>query len=861
MDLFNQINSDTLVITPNLRLSAYLKDQYHQHLVQNRRNERSICIMPIQSWLNSLWQIVMSYEQKRAMKNEHELFLWEMTIRESQVGESLLDIKSTARSAKQAWHLCHEWGVDYFDEQFSVNENTHSFQGWCHEFKKKCNEKHLQTSVEIISSLIKHADNLIEFCPKQVLLYDFLELTPLQETFFLCLKKQGIQVTPHDNYIENKNLSIRAFHEQSSEYINMARFAKREYEKNPKAKIGCIILNLQDEKEQIERSFSEVFGSNHEIPVDYSAGKPLSHHPPIQCINNLLQLVFLNFKIEKVSELIISPFIVNAETHLNTRHLLDRQLRSCSNHSLNFQQTIDLLKTHRKTRPYLDESLGLLLEHLGSVKTKQLQTPGLIAEQILYTLKDIGWPGERNLNSEEYQVVKKAIELLKNIKLFQCVSNKLSIKQAVKLYIETLQNTLFQIEKEKQPIQVLGMLEGAGMSFDATWIAGYNDTAMPTPPQSNPFIPITLQAKHAIPHSTAEREFSFCKRMTEQFLTHHHSITFSYSLFCNGNEQRISQLIADLGPVIISEVEHHSITPTTSSLEYYQDDTAPTFNENHLPGGTETLRKQSNCPFQAFAKHRLNARTLESDFLGINALERGTITHTALEEFWKVIPTQAALKKLTAEEEENLIHRSIRTAFRAHKIPSYFSPALVNLEEIHLSRLLKDWLNKEKERAPFTVKQLEKKQSYSFDQLTISMKIDRIDEDTQGNTLLIDYKTGNASIKDWFGYRIKQPQLPLYLVSSQSDNSNSILFAEIKLGGTLKGVSQHPIASTEIKTLDEIRNPHARHNWNEQLHLWQEQLNGLITEFKSGNAIVKPLDASSCQYCDLHSLCRILEHE
>ena len=56
--------------------------------------------------------------------------------------------------------------------------------------------------------------------------------------------------------------------------------------------------------------------------------------------------------------------------------------------------------------------------------------------------------------------------------------------------------TLFQPETPEVPVQVLGLIEAAGMTFDHLWVMGLSDEAWPTPVHLNPFIPVHLPVSY-----------------------------------------------------------------------------------------------------------------------------------------------------------------------------------------------------------------------------------------------------------------------------------------------------------------------------------------------------------------------------
>ena len=58
------------------------------------------------------------------------------------------------------------------------------------------------------------------------------------------------------------------------------------------------------------------------------------------------------------------------------------------------------------------------------------------------------------------------------------------------------------------PIQVLGVLESAGLEFDALWVSGLTDDVWPMHARPNPFIPPALQRRRGFPKRRRKRRWS-----------------------------------------------------------------------------------------------------------------------------------------------------------------------------------------------------------------------------------------------------------------------------------------------------------------------------------------------------------------
>jgi ATP-dependent helicase/DNAse subunit B len=166
----------------------------------------------------------------------------------------------------------------------------------------------------------------------------------------------------------------------------------------------------------------------------------------------------------------------------------------------------------------------------------------------------------------------------------------------------------------------------------------------------------------------------------------------------------------------------------------------------------------------------------------------------------------------------------------------------------------------EKNRPDFKVMSVEQKREVKIGPLELTLRIDRIDQLSDGSHLIIDYKTSkNNSLKYWFTERPDEPQLPLYCITHSAE-TGGIAFAEIQAKTfSLKGISKNAL---DIKTMIPFHKVNFAENktWNEQLQSWQHILEKMSHDFYQGVASVDPKNpAETCQYCDLQSLCRIHE--
>jgi ATP-dependent helicase/nuclease subunit B len=428
-------------------------------------------------------------------------------------------------------------------------------------------------------------------------------------------------------------------------------------------------------------------------------------------------------------------------------------------------------------------------------------------------------------------------------------------------------NHFFQPKSPDAAIQVLGTLEAAGMPFDFLWAAGMDDLSWPPAPKPHPLLPKRLQRELNMPHATASRELHFCEAITQQFKDNAATIIFSHAEKLDELELQHSPLIKDVPLITKNNLELEDYLHPgykiyqSKKLEMLLDEKAPPVNEDEkIYGGISVIQYQALCPFKSFSAWRLHAREMESPLPGLKAKDRGIVLHKILELIWKQLQTHAALMEMDEEILQGMIQESIEKALAASLHSHNEFKNYIQLEKKRLHQLVLEWLQFEKLRPPFKVIFHENVSQFKIGPLTLTIRIDRIDELENGKKLVIDYKTGkNNDVNNWFGERPEEPQLPFYALLD-ADNVCGITFAQIYPAGyVFKGVSHFALDIQGIKLISEIKKTTAL-SWKEQLQQWRLALTQLSHEFYHGEAKVNPKEGDqTCIWCALKPLCRINE--
>jgi ATP-dependent helicase/nuclease subunit B len=870
LDLFATITPQTPILTPNRRLAAvYIKKYNIWQMQAGKTSWLSLDILPLTSWVKRMWLEFTASQFDAApflLSPEAEQIIWETIIRLSP-DKDLLQVTGTAELARAAWGILRQWQVDSAHPELQTTEDGVVFQRWAQEFIKLCETNQwldLNSLTAAVSTQIQCGSVTP---PQKIILAGFTEITPAHKALLNACEAVHTQITIYEAERSANTVRRVCLLDEDTEIHSMARWAKHLHEKDQQAMIGCVVPNLANLRPRIIEIFSEVFAANNAyvldpttLPFNISAGKSLTQYHIIHLALQLLRLNKHSITIDILSSLLFSPFLVAADTEQFARAQLLAQLQKDNVASISLGGLLN--GDYLKDCPALYTSLQKIKEHTSSQKKQPLSA---WVTSFMTTLQLFGWPGERNLNSPEYQTAETWLKLLNEFTHFELFLGPVNYTDALHFLTYLTTSQIYQPESPETTVQILGALEAAEIPFDHLWVMGLDDSTWPQAPQPNPFIPLRMQRNLNMPHATAERELAFTQQLTVQLRDSAKDVIFSYASLLEDLPLRPSPIISEIAEIAPVQLQLADFVPASlqifaaRSLEKIQDENAPALAGTENPrGGTAIFKNQAACPFKAFAENRLVARKHDPITLGLRADQRGNILHKAMELIWLELGSQQNLLGMPDDELHDLIASSIEIAItQKAKSKMTGNKYYLRLEALRLQQLLLRWLTLEKLRPPFKIKSLEVRTSATFGNIPINFSADRIDESADGKHIIIDYKTGkNLSINNWFGDRPDEPQLPLYCVLNR-ETTTGILFALINpVKMEWQGISERTLNIRGVKAIADDKEI----SWSEQIDEWNATLSELASDFYHGKARVDPkLDEQTCQYCHLQALCRINE--
>jgi probable DNA repair protein len=879
MDLFSKIQANTTILTPNRRLSATLLKKYNQeqcakkHAVWERLD-----ILPLTSWIERLWQTYCAYHIEitpLTLTTQQEHVVWEDILNQFPTNEALLQLSATAELAKSAWSILKQWRVNPAHDSFALTEDSRAFQQWAIEFQKKCDKHHwldIHSLFDLVSEKIEKKQIKL---PEQLILIGFTEYTPQQTYLFSLCSSQNTKIMYASDFSREQNQILKRirFIDEETEINHMARWAKALFQQSSIHSIGCVIPHLEKIRDKILHTFTEVFSTEKTFTVDstllpfnISAGKTLATYPIIHTALQLLSLPIQTLSHDDMMYLLHSPFIGDAENERIQRAQFDQRLRQTNRivRSLNSLLDTTIHLNLSKSCPKLATRIETYINYFN--ERNNSYSPSEWAPIFIELLTILGWPGERSVNSHEYQVIQRFLELLNEYQSLDSVLSVQTYQQALHYLNRLAVKIIFQIQTPDAPIQILGLLEAAEIPFDYLWVMGMDDTTWPPAAKPNPFIPQRLQKTLNMPHANAERELIYSRQLTQQLKQNTTHCIFSHAEKTADSELRPSSLITHIEEITAHELDLPEVTFAAHTIfqsrdiEYLQDEKASPLMENELMlGGVSIFKHQAACPFKAFSEIRLQAKKLESQKIGLRPEDRGTIVHKTLERVWQSLKNSENLNNMDSDELVMLIHQCSIEAIEKTTGKKVSDTRYFLLECQRLENLITEWLNIEKTRPAFKVISQEKEQSATIGNIPVTLRIDRIDELADGSRLIIDYKTGkNNQIKYWFSDRPDEPQMPLYCLIDPNPTIG-IAFAELHPDHlTFKGICKKDIDIPSITPIFKVNYAENR-EWEQQIEHWQMILERLGHDFSQGKAEVNPKENETCQYCHLQPLCRVHE--
>ena len=831
------IEKNQLILTANQRLAAQIQQAWGRSISAKNQVWKTPRVMSLEHWLSFCWNelvdqnhdLVNGYAQIGRLQN---IFYWEQAIAKQDDG---LD-QSFATMANDCFELCQRWNIeaDQIDDQSTA---VNKFKRWAKTYQSILDKKQLLTSPstwsKVAEGFAQHGLNT----ENSIYLYGFQSIPPLQQR---VLEAATNDIIPIEVMGESASISKYECPEPKVELEIAAKWAAQQLLNDPNQRIGLIIPDLNNRVSETARLINEALAANNcSTAVNISAGVKLSETPLLQSALSLLEMTEYKLPMAHWLGIVNSPYWHFNHLPIQFKVDCELQLRETKKYDLSLDKFTQIIRAQQSKLDDPD-SIQPQLQPLYDVQqlirqtAKAKKTFAQWAEFFKQFTAQLGWPGLKQPNSLQYQQIQYWEKLLGFFSELDNLAIEISHSKALS-YLQKLANEhLFHPQTGDAPLQVLGLLEAVGLQFDQLWITGMHSDNFPGSGSINPVLSASYQRQHKMPFSVPEKELNIAKNLLSNFAINSNQLYVSYPitdgktpldqspLICHYEQQNLHTIVGDMALHNWLD-QPYSCDINIDAGHPYSAPTEP------IRGGSSILKNQSTCPFNAFAIHRLWAKEFEQPAIGLEAIDRGSIVHEILYRLWNQWQSSKVFLALNEQQLNDQLSTTIDTVLieQATKNPILLGDNFKQLEKQRLCKLIHQWLEIERQRPPFEVKETEQKKQLSLGELSISLIMDRLDI-VENETLVIDYKTGSVKSDVWLGDRPEDPQLPLYILAS-NPQPQGCAFASLK-GNEQKfiGISNNHMIKG-IKVAD---------NWDLQLQDWQQSIDNLAQEFIQGKALL-----------------------
>lgn len=873
-ELLDPLAQGVTVLTPNQRLARHILAQWDSRQAATGREawERP-AVFALQHWLERQWELAVATRllpPRQRLSASQVRQVWRRIINRSDApdGElALLEPAAAAELAANARNTLLSWRVDWQDTRwrhlFNLDQDSRAFAHWLSEFERTLTESGQATVLDCLAALAQLARPMVS---APVLLLECEGASPLLESAARTVCSDLESVPLRASMAEQR---VYSFEDPAQQRAAVADWAAHTYRTDPGARIGIVLTDMNRDRGpfeyQLRRAFDCLGADYGSLPVNFSTGIALSHAPVVRDALRALALGLQQTTVPDVVRVMNSRYLDLPDATGPLALDFVQKLFAAGARTV----TVARLRTLASECRLGDEEgleLGRILMGLAQDRDQRGKAlPGEWATRFSAVLERWGWPADAALDSLEFQQVSRWFELLESFKQLDSVCEPLDYAAALTLLREQASEAISQPQTADTSVQVLGPLEAIGLQFEHLWLVGMQASRWPESPRPNPFLPVGMQTELGMPRADAKREWDIAALRLAQYARAVGVIHATYARQDDGIVEfpspQLEGFTASALPAAPAVPSLWQERLAEAQWEARLDDRAPPMTPEEqasLAGGSALLEDQAQCPFRAFAARRLDVAPLGEFSLALSPAERGSVLHDALYSLWGALADHRRLVSLEETQLDHIVAEAAHAGLaRVHARRRGDLPATYwNLERTRLERLLREWLALEQSRTEFVVRAREEKVTLPLAQLTLTLRIDRIDELPDKSRVIMDYKSSASSIGDWMGERPAKPQLLLYGLAAPG-LADGLAFAQVRADDCkFVGLGKTAFAPGVRTDLDKYVEDEEG-AWEALNARWADALQALAQAFVDGEAQVDPLSASSCTWCGLQSLCRV----
>ena len=797
-----------------------------------------------------------------------EAFVWGMVVTEAlgDDADTLLDATALARTAADAWRLERRWGIRVPDGW--PDAEYQAYAGWREAFRHRCQRAAVVDATEALFWRLRCVQGGTGRLPEEIVFSGLHAEDAVLDSLLAALSGRGVRLSRLEPGAGTMPAvaQYRAPDAPGEEQA-AACWARELLRRRPAANVRILVADLEGRRASIARELTKALGPTAEgRPCwRFVRGEPLSSRPAVAVALRLLRLATKPqaLSLAEFGELLCHPGWA-AGLEADGCALWEADLRQHLPVESAWAGYVAALRSSR-WRDHLPQTGAALEAVLAAQRlSSRLRVPGDWAKAWLDGLAAAGWPG--TLMATDRAGVEGLLARLGELADLDETSGKCDGATALRALADACRARAPGAARSGSiRVEVAALDDVPAGPCDGSWVIGANDHLWPGAVQANPLLPAAIQRSAGIPEASPQGRQAVSEVTWDALCRLASEAVFSWASREGERTLRPAPRIAGL-PVM--ELAMPDPLPAGLVALESVEDTAgiPVAEGEAVHGGTGLLRAQSVCPAWGYFRYRLGITALEAPRQPLDARARGELLHAALEGFWRGRDS-ATVWGWPADHCEAVLHEAISVALSRYeaKTALLLVPALRRLEALRLFRVIRRWLELERQRSPFVVIDCEARQTLMIDGLAIHVVLDRIDRTEDDRLVVLDYKSGtSAAASGWTRDRLTEPQLPAYVAFGFPDAElAAVAIARVtRQNPGFSGVAGMDGVLPRVTTPagDTRRFPAERFPDLAALRAhWARSLQAVAAEVMGGEAAVRVWDEDALAYCDVLPLLRLAE--
>jgi ATP-dependent helicase/nuclease subunit B len=806
--------------------------------------------------------------------------LWRHVVAE-EMDLSDSEIARVAALAAEAWTLSHRYllPATQLAAFTDGSDNVALFARCTARMRSLLQRKSGITQAELASRLAQHVEAVRALLPTNVVLIPAFTSYPAQKRLLAAMTDSGVLIAAWHPATELPSDELPVLHRFPSETQEMraaltwAQTLIEQARDNgaTNLSVAIVVPDLSARRDVWlsalrERFNPDAWWRNPETDRDLfnlSVALPLSHYPHVSSLLTLLRAIHGEVDSESLAQALNHPrwgraalSVVGTERWL--LQLLDR--------GIDRSTLVDW-------RAVLPDALVAQISAMAG-DTTNVRTMRSIHATTVANLSQAFAEHAMIAQSDLFQLEEAWANLITRWITLDGWLPPITLRQAIGELVQLAGEQSFQPRAGAASVQVMGLLESAGVPFDAMWIVGLTDKVLPEAFKPHTMLPRQWQSTQQVGLGARDEVAQRAALLWGNWKALTGSLCVSCAIEADTGEQRLTPLA--LGATVIDHSAMAAAELAVANVALLKDEslpvaTASTFGSNMRPLSSGDVERQAHCPRKAVAG-LMRLREWPEHSVGISPRIRGTLVHEVMRAIGEARsigvqqgagePTLAALR---ATADDALRRAIAQEAQRRSRIPAI----VWDIERKRLLPLIDEVLALDEARQGFRVVAVEEDIVTQVFDASFRLRVDRVDdfaaaqEDSERFSVILDYKTGAVARADWFADktsgRLAAPQLPLYMfalhVVLPTDEPRIGAIGYIVI--TDDDVKYVGIGADDVRATKAKKENSDDPDWFDLTAEWRNQLVHLITEIQTGVAELAPLKgASTCRNCGYASFCR-----